>query len=123
MVYFYDKDKKGRLQFIGNHFTTLIVDRINKTSVYIDSIKSFPKKGKKIENNIVKGSFQLDNFYTKLNNIQYQILGYYYPSIGKLIYTPHFVSIQKLQSIWNIFIIDIVLRYYRMKMENLKLLI
>jgi hypothetical protein len=121
MVYFYDKDKKGRLQFIGNNFTTLIIDKINKTSVYFDSIKSFPKKGKKVEGGIVKGSLQLNDFYTKLNNIQYQILGYYYPAIGKLISTPQFVSTQKLQSIWNIFVMDILLRYYRLKIEEGKL--
>lgn len=117
MVYFYDKDTKGRLQFIGNHFTTLIVDKINKQAVYLDTIKSFPKKGKK-EVTAVNYTKYLGDLFTKLANIQNQVLGYYYPVRGKLVYLPPFVSTQKLQSVWNIFTIDVFMRYYRLKMEE-----
>jgi hypothetical protein len=117
VLYFYDKDEKGKLYYVGTHNTTLLIDKISKIAVYLDSTKSFPKKGKTINQPVNYNTKYFKDLTQKLYTIQNDLLGKSFPMRLFPLPTPNFISTQRLHSLWTLFLTDLILRYYGQEVE------
>lgn len=116
-LYLYDKDKKGKLEYIGTHNITVLIDKISKVCVYLDVPKDFPRKNKIVNYPVNYRTNYFKDVLYKLNVIQDDILGKVFPIKVIPLAVPSFVSTKRLHSFWTLFLTDLFLKNYGKEIE------